>query len=57
MPSENVEQHINLKYLVKLKKFLNRVLQDVYGVNLMSRSRVCEWHKRFIEDREEVEDD
>ena len=29
----------------------------VYGDNLMSCSRVVEWHKRFIEGREEVEDD
>ena len=29
----------------------------MYGDNLMSRSRVFEWHKRFSEGREEVEDD
>ena len=33
------------------------LLKDVYGDNLMSRSRVFEWHKRFSEGREEVEDD
>ena len=33
-----------------------KLLKDVYGDNLMSRSRVFEWHKRFSEGREEVED-
>ena len=34
-----------------------KLLKDVYGGNLMSRSRVFEWYKRFSEGREEVEDD
>ena len=34
-----------------------KLLKDVYGDNLMSRSPVFEWHKRFNEGREEVEDD
>ena len=34
-----------------------KLLKDVYGDNLMSRSRVFEWLKRFSEGREEVEDD
>ena len=34
-----------------------KLLKDVYGDNLMSRSRMFEWHKRFSEGREEVEDD
>ena len=34
-----------------------KLLKNVYGDNLMSRSRVFEWHKRFSEGREEVEDD
>ena len=33
------------------------MLQEVYGQETMSRSRVFEWHKRFKEGREEVEDD
>ena len=32
------------------------LLKDVYGDNLMSRSRVFEWHKIFSEGREEVGD-
>ena len=34
-----------------------KLLKAVYYDNLMSRSRVFELHKRFIEGREEVEDD
>ena len=33
------------------------MLQEVYGGETMSRSRVFEWHKRFKEGREDVEDD
>ena len=34
-----------------------KLLKDVYGHDLISRSHVFEWHKRFSEGREEVEDD
>ena len=34
-----------------------KLLKDVYGNHLMSRSRVFDWHKRFSEGRKEVEDD
>ena len=58
---KKTEQGVNLKFLVKLKKTSPteciKLLKDVYGNNLMSRSRVFEWHKRFSEGREEVEDD
>ena len=33
------------------------MLQQVYGEEPMSRTRAFEWHKRFKEGREEVEDD
>ena len=33
------------------------MLRDVYGDSSMSRTRVFEWHKRFVEGREDVEDD
>jgi transposase len=56
-----IEQHIILKFLVKLKKKkiseCFQLLKEGYGDNVMSRARVSEWHKRFMEDREEVEDD
>ena len=34
-----------------------KLLKDLYGDNLMSRSRVFDWHKIFSEGREELEDD
>ena len=61
MPNEKIELRVNLKFLVKLKKTSPmeciKLLKDVYDDNLMSRSHVFEWHKRFSEGREEVEDD
>lgn len=56
----NTKQRINLKFLVQLGKTPSQaleILQQVYGANTMSRTRVFEWHKRFKEGREEVEDD
>ena len=55
----NLEQRTNLKFLVRLGKTPSEcleLLQQVYGNNAMSRTRVFEWHKRFKEGREEVED-
>ena len=61
MLSEKIVQHVNLKFLVKLKKKSPmeciKLLKDVYGDNLMSCSHLFEWHKKFSEGREEVEDD
>ena len=34
-----------------------KLLKGVCGNNLITRSRVFDWHKRFSEGREEVEDD
>ena len=55
MSNDKIEQRVNLKLLVKLKKKSPmeciKLLNDVYGDNLMSRSRVFEWHKRFSEGR------
>ena len=33
------------------------MLRDVNGDSSMSRTRVFEWHKRFVDGREDVEDD
>ena len=56
----SVEQQFNLKFLVHLGKTpteaLN-LLQEVYGDDTMSRTRLFEWHRRFKEGREKVEDD
>ena len=58
---KKIEHRVNLKFLVKLKKTSPteciKLLKDVYDDNLMSRSRVFDWHKRFSEGRKEVEDD
>lgn len=56
----NMEQRINLKFLVRLGKTPSQaleMLQQAYGGNTMSRTRVFEWHKRFKDGREDVEDD
>jgi hypothetical protein len=47
-----IEQRINLKFLVKLKKTPTecfQLLKEVYGDNVTSRARVLEWHKQFME--------
>ena len=54
------EQRANLKFLAKLGKTPSEsfaILQQVYGEETMPRTRAFEWHKRFKEGREEVEDD
>ena len=56
----SVEQRIDLKFLVRLGKTPTealKLLQEVYGDDTMSRTRLFDWHRRFKEGREEVEDD
>ena len=57
----SVKQRINRKFLVCLGKTPTeapKMLQEVYGDVAMSRTRrLFEWHRRFKEGREEVEDD
>jgi len=56
----SVEQRINLKFLVRLGKTPTealKLLQEVYGDDTMSITRLFEWHRKFKEGREEVEDD
>jgi histone-lysine N-methyltransferase SETMAR len=60
MVNIKVEQRINIKFLVKLKKSPTEcfeMLKEVFGDNYMSCARVFEWHRRFSEGREEVEED
>ena len=55
-----IEQRINIKFCVKLEKTATetlKMLHDGYGDSSMSRTRVFEWHERFVEGREDVEDD
>ena len=56
----SVKQRINLKFLVRLEKTPTealKLLQEVYGDDTISRTRLFEWHRRFKQGREEVEDD
>ena len=51
---------VNIKFLVKLKKFTTetfKLLTEAYGEDCMSRARVFEWHKWFLEGRESLKDD
>ena len=55
----SVEQRIHLKFLVYLGKTPTealKLLQEVYGDDTMSKTRLFEWHRRFKEGREELED-
>ena len=56
----NFKQKINLKFLVQLGKTPTeafKLLQEVYRDAMMSRTQIFEWHNRFKERREDVEDD
>ena len=56
----SVEHRINPKFLVRLEKTPTealRLLQEVCGDDTISRTRLFEWHRRFSEERELVEDD
>ena len=56
----NIEERINLKLLVQLRKTLSQAFempQPVYGYNIMSYIRLFERRKKFKEECEEVKDD
>ena len=56
----NVEQRANLNFLVWFGKTSSEALtlqQQVYGKDAMSRLCVFEWHKRFKEGCEDLDDD
>lgn len=60
MPSGQMEQRVNLKFLVKLKKTATEayaMLKEVYGNECLSRTQTFEWFKRFKEGRETTKDD
>jgi len=55
----SVEQRMNVKFLVRLGKIPTealKLLQEVNGDDTMLRTRLFEWHRRFKEGREEVEE-
>jgi len=59
MLSVNVEQHVNVKFCLKLGKSATEtydLLKKVYGDECLSRTQVFERLKRFKEGREEIED-
>ena len=56
----SIKQQINLKFLIRLRKTPTKtfkLLQEVYRDATISRTWIFEWHKRFKEEREDVEDD
>lgn len=56
----NKEQRINIKFCVKNGKSATETLQILkiaYGGNYLSQTQVFEWHRRFREGRENVDDD
>ncbi|KAJ8939206.1 hypothetical protein NQ318_019447 [Aromia moschata] len=60
MSSVQMEQRVNLKFLVKLGKTFTEtyaILKEVYGIERLSSTQVFEWFKRFKEGRETTEDD
>jgi hypothetical protein len=60
MTDTEIEQHTNIKFLAKLKKTateMYQLLREVNGEDTLSRAHVFEWHRRFLGEREVVEDD
>ena len=60
MSELELEQRTNIKFVVKLGKDGNKIreiLVQVYGVNVMKKTAVCMWVKRFAEGRESVTDE
>ena len=58
--SSTMEQRINLKFLVKLRKTPTecfKLLKEVYSEHVMLRMQIFKWHKHFEKGHEEVEDD
>ncbi|KAG5346605.1 SETMR methyltransferase, partial [Acromyrmex charruanus] len=56
----NIEQRAVIKFNAKLGKRASetfRSMQQVYGSQCLGRTAVFEWHKRFLEGRETLEDD
>ena len=58
--SSRMEQQINLKFLVKLRKTTTecfKLLKEVYGEDVMLRTQIFEWYKHFEKGCKELEDD
>ena len=57
MSDKNLEQRINIKFCVKIGKSGSETLAVAYGEYAMKKLSVFEWHRRFKEGREDVQDD
>jgi len=60
MSDKNLEQRINIKFCVRIGKSARgklALLTVAYGEYAMKKSSVFEWHRRFKEGREDVQDD
>jgi len=60
MDRQKFEQSCAIKFCVKLGESATvtyEELQRAYGEHSLSRAQVFRWHKSFLEDREQVEDE
>jgi transposase len=60
MSDKNLEQRINIMFCVKIGKSaseMSALFTVAYGEYAMKKSGVFEWHRRFKEEREDVQDD
>ncbi|CAI6356122.1 unnamed protein product [Macrosiphum euphorbiae] len=58
--SNKLEQSVCIKFCVKLGKSATEtfeIIKKAFEDEAMSRSKTFEWHKRFIEGREDINDD
>ncbi|XP_035212173.1 protein GVQW3-like [Stegodyphus dumicola] len=56
----NCEQRVSSKFCVKLRKTPSEtwnIIKKAYASEALSKSRGFEWHKRFRESRDSVQDD
>ena len=59
MSDKNLEQRINIKFCVKIGKSASEtaLLTVAYGAYEIKKLNVFEWHRRFKEGQEDVQDD
>jgi transposase len=57
MSDKNLEQRINIKFCGKISSETLAILTVAYGEYGMKKSSVFEWHRRFKEGREDMQDD
>jgi transposase len=60
MSDKNLKPQVNIKFCVKSGKSVSEILALLtvaYGGYAMKKSSVYEWHRRFNEGQEDVQDD